>query len=575
MYEEKRGVRHLSEIKKTVLCVLTGALAATSLIVVPLAGASTSPDKAAASGAVARAQEVVAVPVPVTKGIQTLVRLLPELSARHVVYVGDVDGPGVSGAKVSFALSAAEANKAVDGAIFDSATGNLLKLELAPKAATKPAFPTEQQAKARAQAFVAGLAASGSTYQAREVTNAGGKLTVRLVRKVNNVALDDAYDNFVSFDAAGRIIAFETFDGRLYEKINPATLPSAQRVLSPAQALTQWKASRPLELVYLLPEQDQPNRTEAKLAYIVKGGIIANEHTGSAVDAASGKKLAAPDKLPQILNVTGTGEKWTAQTEKEARNLLRILFKLETARLPMTILEEKHDNGEAVRYFIWGHFQKDATDQDKKYQIGQFPEGVSKAEGQHIMLVTDAKTGQMQQFIYRQANEPGAAAKTDKNRDRKTVEMLLKRLVLSGSNQLRVTDIGDEKYTSLALDPLLGNVPVYRIGQSEEAGMYTVKVNSWTGKIEEVSINRPENVVYPASSKAIKEQAAMDRLLGVLPLELNYIHQRDAQTNAITFKLGYDLSFRQTRSHCFCGANAKIDTTVYVDALTGQTIIKE
>lgn len=31
----------------------------------------------------------------------------------------------------------------------------------------------------------------------------------------------------------------------------------------------------------------------------------------------------------------------------------------------------------------------------------------------------------------------------------------------------------------------------------------------------------------------------------------------------------------QTRSHCFCGGEAKVDTTVYVDALTGQTIVKE
>ncbi|MDR9505825.1 hypothetical protein RI662_16170 [Brevibacillus agri] len=565
-----KGVSHLSDLKKTVLCVLTGALTATSIMVAPFAGASA--EKSASSVLAANAES--AVPAPVAKGVQKLVRLLPELSSRKVVYGGDVDGPGVSGVKVSFVRAATGTAQGEDSAIFDRATGNLLQLDLVPAKMAKPAFPTDQQAKTRAQTFLTGLLA-GNTYQAREVKKEEGKLTVRMVRKVNNVVFDDAYDSFVSFDAAGRLVGLRMFDGRLYETVNLAVLPSPQRVISAAQAVGKWKGQRPLELVYLLPEQEQNNQTAARLAYIVKDGVISQEHTGSALDAFSGKRLAAPVQQAQILNVTGTGEKWSAQTENEARNLLRMLFKLESANLPLAVLDEKYDDGQERRFFIWGYFPESVADADKKYHIGSFPVGISQAQKHHIMLETDAKTGRLIRFVYKQADEQWSTAKTDKSRDRKGAEALLRRLVPSGSNQLRLADVGTDKYTTLVADPLIGGVPVYRIGQMKEEGMYTITVNAWTGKVEEVIVQRPDNMVFPARAKAINEQGAMERLLQAMPLELTYIHQKDRQTGAMSWKLGYDLSFRQTRSHCFCGGDVKIDTTVYVDALTGQTVVKE
>ncbi|RNB53861.1 hypothetical protein EDM57_18575 [Brevibacillus gelatini] len=567
-----KGVSHLSDLKKTVLCVLTGALTVTSVIAAPLAGAST--DQSARSVIAANAQGVV--PQPVAKGIEKLVRLLPELASRKIVYGGDVDGPGISGVQVSFERAVNGADQGEDSAIFDPATGHLLRLELVPANGAKPAFPTEQQAKTRAENFIAGLVGAGNAYQARAVTEDEGRLTVRMVRKVNNVVLDDAYDSFVSFDASGRLVGFSTLDGRLYEAVNPAALPAPKSVISAAQAVANWKAQRPLELVYLLPdEQGQGKQVAASLAYIVKDGIISQEYTGSALDAFSGKRLAAPATQAQILNVTGTGENWRALTESEARNLLRILFKLESGTLPLAVFEETYDDGQARRFFVWGYFQEGVADSDKKYQLGNFPEGISQGQSQHMMLEIDAGTGRLIRFVYKQAEEQWSTAKTDKSRDRKEAEGVLKRLVPSGSQQLRITDIDHDKYTVIAADPLVGGIPVYRIGQMAEEGMYTITVNSWTGKVEEVSVNRPDHIVFPDRAKALHEQQAMERLLQALPLELTYIHQKDWETGAITWKLGYDLSFRQTRSHCFCGGEAKIDTTVYVDALTGQTIVKE
>ncbi|MGN7472267.1 hypothetical protein [Brevibacillus sp. SAFN-007a] len=561
---------HLSDLKKTVLCALTGALTATSMLVAPFAGASA--ETSARSVLAANAER--AVSAPVAKGVQKLVRLLPELASRKVVYGGDVDGPGVSGVKVSFVRAATGTAQGEDSAIFDRATGNLLQLDLVPAKRAKPAFPTDQQAKTRAKTFLTGLLA-GNTYQAREVKKEAGKLTVRMVRKVNNVVFDDAYDSLVSFDASGRLVGLRMFDGRLYETVNPAALPSPQRVISPAQAVGKWKGQRPLELVYLLPEQEQNNQTAARLAYIVKDGVISQEHTGSALDAFSGKRLAAPVQQTNIVNVTGTGETWRAQTESEARQLLRILFKLESAKLPLTVRDEKYADGQERRFFIWGYFPEGVADADKKYRIGSFPEGISQAQNQHMMLETDAKTGRLIRFVYKQAEEQGSTAKTDKNRDRKGAEALLRRLVPSGSNQLRLADVGTDKYTTLVADPLIGGIPVYRVGQMEQEGMYTITVNAWTGKVEEVIVKRPDNMVLPAPSKAIHEQKAMERLLQAMPLELTYIHQKDRQTGAISWKLGYDLSFRQTRSHCFCGGDGKRDTTVYVDALTGQLVVNE
>ena len=105
--------------------------------------------------------------------------------------------------------------------------------------------------------------------------------------------------------------------------------------------------------------------------------------------------------------------------------------------------------------------------------------------------------------------------------------------------------------------------------------MYTLKMNAVTGALEELTLASPSVLRTPDKSKAITEQAAVDQLLKAFPLELTYIHQTDAQTCEVTWKLGYDLSFRQTRSHCFCGGEAKVDQTVYVDGITGKVIVKE
>ncbi|WP_372676428.1 MULTISPECIES: hypothetical protein [unclassified Brevibacillus] len=562
--------------KRTVSWFLSGTLAAATVFAAPLSGAG-----ATTTVTVAQAQSVVAVPMHVTKGVQKLVKLLPELSSRFVVYGGDVDGPGVSGVVVTFAQSAAGAESAMDDAIFDGQTGELLRLNFTPKAATKPAYPTEQQAKARALAFVAGLqgTGTGNNYQAREVYKNKDLLTVRLVRVLNNVLLDDDYDCLVSFDASGRIVWFSTFDGRLYEKVSPSSLPSPQRVISSEQAVRKWQESRPLELVYLLPIHNHSEQVEAKLAYVLKNGIITQQHTGSALDAFSGKRLVTANSRSttnpaQTINVTGTGEKWVAQTETQARDLLRILFRLETEKLPLSVYEASYDDGPALRYFIWGNFGEGVSNADKISRMATFPEGSTNGE-QHHLLVTDAKTGELLAFSTKVNNPQWSNVKTDKKRDRMEADKLLKRLTPSGNNQIQITEDGDERYTSIIADPLVNGIPVYGVNQSVENGMYTIRIDSWTGTWDQVSINKPASVKYPARSQALKEQVAMTRLLQTYPLELTYIHQPDYKKNTITWKLGYDLSFRQTRSHCFCGGESKVDDTFYVDAITGKVIVNE
>ncbi|MGG1664429.1 hypothetical protein [Brevibacillus sp. NRS-1366] len=564
-------------MKKPVLCVMTTALVAVSLYTTPLAGASVQ----IASDPVAnvRTQAVVAIPVQVSKGVQQLVRLVPELSKRYVIFGGEVDGPGVSGVQVIFSKTTVRAEDGKeDKAIFDPETGNLLALNLEPNSLLKPAFPTDQQAKARAQAFVTGLQSPGNTYQPREITRAEGLMTVRMVRKLNNVVLDDQYDALVSFDGTGRLVSFRTFDGRLYDKISLTSLPSPQRVLSAQQALMRFKESHPLELVYLLPEQfERTNSVEASLAYVVKDGIINHPYTGSALDAASGGRLidlSSSNRRPvQTINIIGTGEKWSAQNDKQAGDLVRILVRKETDKLPLSTFEEKYGDGEERRFFIWGQFAEGTNDQDKKYKIGEFTPGSSKDKRLHILLETDAKTGQMLRLVIKDGND--ITIKTDKKRDWKEAESLLKRLVPSGTNQMRMRDVGDETYTLITADPLINGIPVYRMGQWEEQGMYSLQMNSVTGALEELTMDSPSSLIAPARSKAIAEKVAVDQLLKVFPLELTYIHQKNLHTGEISWKLGYDLSFRQTRSHCFCGGEAKVDLTVYLDAVTGKVIVNE
>lgn len=576
----KEGViQAVSIMRKPVLCVLTTAMAAVSFFTVPFAEATAQ--QTASSVTSNRSQVVVAVPVQVSKGVQQLVRLVPELSNRYVIFGGEVDGPGVSGVQVIFSKTAARAEDGKeDKAIFDPETGNLLVLTLEPNAPStlKPAFPTDQQAKARAQAFVTGLQSPGNAYQPREITRADALMTVRMVRKLNNVVLDDEYDALVSFDGTGRLVSFRTFDGRLYEKISLSSLPSPQRVLSTQQALLRFKESRPLELVYLLPEAIQRTTpVEASLAYVVKDGIINQSYTGSAIDAGSGARmidLASSNRRPvQTISMNGTGEKWLAQNNKQANDLVRILVRKETDKLPLSTFEEKYDDGEERRFFIWGQFAQGIQDQDKQYSIGQFTPEISRDKRLHILLETDAKTGQMLRLVVKDGNDLNI--QTDKKRDWKEAEALLKRLVPSGMNQMRMKDVGDENYTLITADPVINGIPVYRMGQWEEEGMYSLQMNSVTGAVEELKIESPSSLIAPATSKAIIEQAAVDKLLQVFPLELTYIHQKNLHTGEMSWKLGYDLSFRQTRSHCFCGGEAKVDLTVYVDAVTGKVIVAE
>lgn len=563
-------------IRKPVLCVLTGALAAVSLYTFPITPMSGA--KAANLATGLQATAIVPIPVQVSKGVQQLVRLLPELSSRYVVYGGDVDGPGVSGVSVTFATSAAEKETATDRAIFEPATGNLLKLDLQPKTVQKPEVLSDQQAKAKAAAFVAGLQSVGSVYQTREVIRESSLMTVRLVRTLNNVALDDAYDAFVTIDGAGRIIAFRTFDGRLYEKVSLTALPSPQRVISAQQAVLRYKESHPLELVYLLPSQyNLTDFVQAKLTYVIKDGIIRESHTGSALDAFSGKRLSdqsSTQKQPvQIISVNGTGEKWIAQSEAQARDLVRKLVRVEPEKLPFATFTETYNNGQERRFFMWGHFNEGTPDHDKQYSIGQIPAGVKANERLHLLLETDATTGQLLRLVM--SDGVTRRVKTDKKRDWISAEAVLKRLLPTGTNQMRIRDVGDDTFTLFTADPMINGIPVYQEGQTAEQGMYTMQVDSSTGKVREIYINRPAEVIAPARTKALMEQGAVDRLLKAYPLELTYIHQTDLNTGAITWQLGYDISFRQKRAHCFCGVEDKVDLTVHVDAVTGKVVVKE
>ncbi|QRG67270.1 hypothetical protein [Brevibacillus choshinensis] len=560
-------------IRKPAFCVLTGALTVVSLYTSPIAASHQA--KAANIAVGMQASAVVPVPVQVSKGVQQLVRLIPELSNRYVVFGGDVDGPGVSGVIVTFAPSAAEKEAARDQAIFDPTTGNLLKLDLEPKAAQKPIALTDQQARARASAFVAGLPAAGSVYQARSVTRESAQTTVRLVRTVNNVALDDSYDAFVTFDGTGRVVAFRTFDGRLYEKITPTALPSPQRIISAQQAVLRYKESHPLELIYLLPsDYSLTDPVQAKLTYVVKDGVIKQTHTGSALDAFNGKRLSANEKQSvQTVSVNGTGEKWIAQSEQQAQDIVRKLLRVEPQKLPFATFTEAYDNGQERRFFIWGHFNEGTIDQDKPYSLGQFPAGVKMDERAHLLVETDAMTGQLLRLV--KSDGVISRLKTDKQRDWKSAEAVLKRLLPTGTTSLRVQDVGDATLTLYTADPMINGIPVYQEGQTAEQGMYTIRVDSSTGKIEEISIQRPVELIAPARTKALVEQGAVDRLLKAYPLELTYIHQKNPQTGATTWKLGYDLSFRQTKVHCFCGVEEKVDLTVRMDAVTGNVMVKE
>ncbi|RNB77047.1 hypothetical protein EDM52_00520 [Brevibacillus invocatus] len=554
--------------RKPLLLVLAGAVAAGSLWVTPIV------DVHAAAVKKVQAAAVTPVPVTITKGIQQVVRLVPELSKRHVVYIGEVDGPGVSGVAIAFAESAKDPNPNGDRAVFDPTTGDLLILELKPQKSEKPATLTDAQASTKAVAFVTGLQNIGNTYQSREVVTKDGLTTVRLVRKINHVSLDDAYDSFVTFDSTGRLIGFRNFNGKSHEKLIAASFPPATRAISSQQALQRYNESKPLELIYLLPE-NAPNdkRVEARLVYLVKDGIISQSHTGSALDAMNGKRLLDLQPSVQTVNLNGTGERWSAMSDSQAADLVRWLFKAEPGKLPLVSFEEKREDGSALRYFIWGYFRQDAANADKQYELGMFPDTVKPEEKKHLMLVTNAKTGEVLRFVSK--DEVQKNGKLDKKRDWSTAEEALRRLLPTGPNPILLSDVGNEQTTLITADMVVNGTPVYREGQRLEEGMYTISIQGMTGAIEEFTVNRPSDMVFQQASKSIPQQAAVNQLLKSYPLELTYVHMIHPETGAVTWKLAYDLSFRQTKAHCFCGGEQKMDATIQVDALTGKVTVKE
>jgi len=559
--------------RKPGLLLLAGVLAAGSLCVSPLMEAS-----AFAGKKVQAAATVTPIPLQVSKGIQQVVKLIPELTKTHVVYVGDVDGPGVSGVAVAFAKSASDPDTQSNRAIFDPVTGSLLVLELAPHKAEKPVL-TDQLASAKALAFVTSME-NGNTYQAYEIMVKDGLTTVRLVRKINHVPLDDAYDSFVTFDSTGRLVGFRNFNGKSHEKLVPATFPSAQRVISAPQAAQLYVNSQPLELVYLLPEKRiSGQRQEARLVYVVKDGVITKSHSGGAFDAVNGKRLLesstpqTPKTAAQAVTINGTGENWSALTAGQAANVVRALFKNEPGKLPLVSFDQTLEDGQVLRYFIWGHFRADAKNEDKIYELGLYPDTGSSSEKRHIMLVTDAKTGELLRYVSKNDQAPIKAG--DSKQVWNAAEATLKRLLPSGPTPLRVSNegTGEDKTILINADPIVNGIPVYREGQTAAEGMYSLLYRG--GALEEVILNRSDDLVFPQASKAISQQAAAQHLLKTLPLELSYVHLTNPETDAVTWKLAYDLSFRQSRAHCFCGPGEKIDSTVQVDAFSGKVTVKE
>lgn len=568
--------------KRPALCVLSGAMVAASLFAAPLALANTGTSAA-------QQQEVRPIPAQVSKGIQQLVGLLPELSSTHVVLNGEVDGPGVSGIAVSFLPSSAqaegEAQEQEDQAIFDAQTGKLLFLSFHPKKAVQSDAFTEEQAKSRAVSFVSGLQSSqslGNTYHVQEVNSSAEGRTVRLVRKLNNIVLDDAYDVFVTFDAGGRLIEFRTHNGRMHEAISRTDLPSAQRVISVEQAEAHFAKNAPVEKVYLLPNQANGVETEeVKLVYVVKGGVVTNSYTASAVDAVTGEIAArtyaqqpeqASQEVVRTAALQGTGETWAATTEEEAGKLINGLFQVNPAGLPLHTFDEDWGTKQ-VRYYVWGHFAEDVAEADLPYYLGTYPEDATAGQRKHLMLVVDAKSGELIRFLH--LDDTQATARQDKERDRKVADDLLARLLPTGANQLKIRESAGGEYTLILADPIVNGIPVYRAGQTVEDAMYRVIVDSRSGAVQEVSLQRPNSPVYPQASQAISEEEAVSRLLKGFPLILTYVHESNPQTEKVEWKLVYDLSFRQTDPQCFCGPERLVDDTIRIDALTGEMTVEE
>jgi hypothetical protein len=562
--------------RKSAAVFWTGALTAASLLVSPVAAANPGSQPHAESAQGQKAP--VPVPAPVSKGIQHLVRLVPELASRFVVYSGPVDGPGISGEAVTFAFTRAGAEESRDKAVFDPQTGDLLSMEITPEQPNTGPVLGDQQVIAKASAFLSRLHPHGLSYHPRAVTRQGELRTVRFVRTIRNVPLDDGYDCFVTVDQSGRIVGFRTFDGALYQKWSPASFPSAQRIMSPATAKQRYVQSHPLEPVYLLPSPyDGRTPVEARLVYAIRDGVVRGPHSGSALDAVKGSRLAASRQQAEVrtLTVTGTGEAWTARTEAEAQELVRRALGADVQKLPVTVYTDARDSGEQHRFFIWGFFDEGVGDRDKAYALGQFPRDVSPALRTHVLLETDAASGRLIRVVLDDGLHGGRP--TDKKRDWAAATALLERLLPAGTHKLRVQDTGGENRTWITADPVVNGIPVFWEDEREEEGAYTISVNPLDGSIQEVSLALSDwaAVRYSSPAAAVSEQQAVQALLAAYPLELVYVRGDRPHTDGQTWQLAYDLSFRQSRSHCFCGVEEKVDLTVYVDGHTGTVVVRE
>mgnify|MGYP001036914090 FL=1 len=574
----------LIKSRKPTMLVLTGVLAAAGLLSAPVATAQDLTRTALLYGT--EQQSITPVPAAVTKGIQQLALLLPELSALQVELRGPVDGPGTSGIAIAFLTKAGQAEEEVAGeAIFAGDSGNLLNLWLKPTA-EKPAKPfSEEEARAKAESFAAGLLSAKNRYYALEThRDEAGMTDVRLVRKINQVVLDDAYDVFVTFDPNGRLVGFRTFNGKMYEPVNLAELPPAQRVISVEQAEAVFAKSKPLEKVYLLPQQAESGQpVEARLVYVIRDGVVKHTHTGGAVDAVTGKRLLnqaveqpSVAKASQTVTLQGAGRNWSAQTAEQAAEVVRKLFRAEPGKLPVSSFTEEWSDGRKIRAFIWGHFREEVADADKQYELGSFPEGIAAEQKKHLMLVTDAGTGEVIRFLqFDQTGENGASVISDEQRAMQVVKETLEQLLPAGEIRLVLRDFGTAENRVVKADPVINGIPVYREGQTSEEAMYTVAVDSRNGKIQEVQRNVPAQPVYPQATNAISEEEAVKRLLLKFPFMLTYIHQIDAETGKIKWNLAYDLSYRQSRAACFCGPEPLVDETISVDAFSGEVAVKE
>ncbi|QQE74069.1 hypothetical protein KDJ56_19815 [Brevibacillus composti] len=557
--------------KKHALRLCAGVVATASLFSVPIHSHL----------AVAAEEQIAMMPVPATisKGIQQLAKLLPELQNSTAVYQGPVDGPGVSGDSVSFVLKTNGADEAVSRAIFDPQNGQLLVLDLQPKAPdqTQAWKLTDESAKEKAAAFLQNLHPHGKFYTAGSVSHEEGKATVRFVRKHNQVALTDPYDCFVTVDGTGRVIGYRTHNGAMYETLDPQGMPSAQRVMSEATAAQRYADSKPLELVYLLDEKagaeaesDSAKQPTAQLVYALKGGVVKGPHTGGALDAMSGKPLANAAQQGQTVSVTGKATYASLKREDSVKAFAKEITGAELDKLPLISYADEQTQ---TRLYIWGVFGKEQKDEEKVYSLGQFPEDVKSDQKLHVLVEVDEQTGQLVRMSRHDGTDPRKP--TDKERDLKTAVSWMERLLPTGSHEFRLKDEGDEEFSIWVADPLREGVPVYQKGQSKQQGAFVVQVNPLNGSILSLSRASAEDAVYPERGKAISEQAALAALLKAYPLELAYVKtQADAEKEA-EWKLAYDLSFRQTKQHCFCGVESKVDTTVYVDALTGKVITEE